>query len=122
MPNPILYHNPRCSKSRQALAYLDEQNIDIDIIEYLKIVPKLDEIKTLYKALKENNAINSAIEMIRPKEAEFSAAGLNKSASDEEILKAIAEYPKLLERPILLKNGLAAIGRPLANIEALVND
>lgn len=119
MSDAILYHNPRCSKSRQALAYLQEQasNVNLTVIEYLKQAPSIHELNILFDALD----IESAQKMIRPNEAEFALAGLTKTSSNEDILKAITNHPKLLERPILLIGNKAAIGRPLENIEALVN-
>ncbi|MFW8589604.1 arsenate reductase (glutaredoxin) [Glaciecola sp. 2405UD65-10] len=119
MPKAILFHNPRCSKSRQALEYMQQQhaNIELDVIEYLKQPPSLDELESLFNALN----IESAHTMIRPKEKEYNEAGLNKNASNESVLEAISNYPKLLERPIVSFEGKAAIGRPLSNIEALMN-
>lgn len=119
MPKAILFHNPRCSKSRQALEYMQQQHADIEleVIEYLKQAPSLNELKSLYEALN----IESAHAMIRPKEKEYNEAGLDKSASNDIVLEAIANYPKLLERPIVSFKGKAAIGRPLSNIEALMN-
>jgi len=119
MPNAILYHNPRCSKSRQALSFLQENanDLNIEVVEYLKQAPSLEALQALFQALN----FDSAHQMIRPKEAEFAEAGLSKTSSNEEVLQAIAKYPKLLERPILLLNNKAAMGRPLENIEALVN-
>lgn len=113
----MLFHNPRCSKSRQALAFLSDQNVTVEVVEYLKNPLNVEQVNTLYKAL----AIDSAHDMIRPKEAEFSLAGLSKEATNEEVINAIAQYPKLLERPILLLGESAAIGRPLENIAALLN-
>jgi arsenate reductase len=112
----VYYHNPRCSKSRQGLTFLNENNIEVDIKEYLKVPMTKDEISTLFKALN----ITSAIEMIRTKEAEFAEAGLSKTSTNSEIFDAIVAYPKLLERPILSNGTKAAIGRPLENIQELV--
>lgn len=112
MPKSTLYHNPRCTKSRQALAYLNEHSQDVTVVEYLKEPLSLDAVSAIYDALH----ISSAHKMIRPKEAEFKLAGLSKASSDQEVLQAIVEYPKLLERPILLiddEKPRAAIGRPL---------
>lgn len=122
MPNPVLYHNPRCSKSRQALRFVQENNSNIAIVEYLKTPPSVAQLNDLYTALVNNNAIKTVIDMMRIKEPEFAQAGISKASSVDELIQAIADYPKLLERPILHMNNLAAIGRPLANIEALLND
>lgn len=122
MPNPVLYHNPRCSKSRQALAMLKSKNINCKVVEYLKTPLSDNETTSIYKALIANSAIKNGHDMIRNKESEFALAGLSKSASDSDIIAAIVKYPKLLERPIYMNNHLAAIGRPIENIEALIND
>ena len=118
MPKAVLYHNPRCTKSRQALAYLENIELDIHVFEYLKQALTLEDVQTIFTAL----PIEHALQMIRPKEAEFALAGLTKTSSNEDILKAIVKFPKLLERPILLIDKKAAIGRPLENIESLVNE
>ena len=120
MLNPILYHNPRCSKSRQALAFLQQSKIDVTVIEYLKTPLSASQLWEIYKALQKNNAIDSAINMIRVKEADFTVADINVSSPQETLIQAIADFPKLLERPILQIGDLAAIGRPTQNIESLV--
>lgn len=117
MAHAKLYHNPRCSKSRQALEFLNEQSIDFEIVLYLKNVPTQDELLQLFHALN----IENALAMIRLKEPEFKLANLSTNSSLDECLKAIETYPKLLERPIFLCKGKAAIGRPLDNIKALLN-
>jgi len=122
MPNPVLYHNPRCSKSRQAMTLLSTHNISFTVKEYLKEPLDMDELSHLYKALVAKNSTIKAHSMLRVKESEYKLAGLSENSSDEEVFAAVAEYPKLLERPIFMQNKLAAIGRPTANIEALIND
>lgn len=118
MPNTVLYHNPRCTKSRQALAYLQNIDLDVVVVEYLKTHLNIAEVQQIFTAL----PIEHAMQMIRPKEAEFVEAHLSKTSSDDDVLNAIVKYPKLLERPILLKGKKAAIGRPLEKIKALVNE
>ena len=122
MPNPVLYHNPRCSKSRQALAFLNDKNIVFSVVEYLKVPLNEKEIWVLYKSLLANNAIKKMHDMIRHKEPEYQLAALSASADDEKLVSALANNPKLLERPIYSTGGLAAIGRPVENIEALIDD
>lgn len=117
MSKAILYHNPRCSKSRQALEFLNEQDIDIHVHEYLKTPLTYEQLTIVKEAL----GITSMLEMTRIKEKEFPLAGLTKSSSNEEVLQAMLKYPKLIERPILLYKQKAAIGRPLENIKALIN-
>nr|WP_297349283.1 arsenate reductase (glutaredoxin) [uncultured Glaciecola sp.] len=116
MAKYVYYHNPRCSKSRQGLAFLTESNIEVDIIEYLKVPLKLNEISDLFAAL----GFDNAIDMVRIKEQEFVESGLSNASSNSEIIDAIKAYPKLMERPILTNGKNAAIGRPLENIQKLI--
>lgn len=103
-----IYHNPRCSKSRQTLALLEENNADLEIIEYLKTPPNETEIKDILDLLK-----LAPRELLRNKESEYKEAGLDDaSLSDSDVIKAMVQYPKLIERPIVIANGKAAIGRP----------
>ena len=104
---PTLYHNPRCSKSRQALALLEEKGIDVDVREYLKQPLNADELNTLIETL----AI-PAHDLLRKKEAEYKAAGLTPEASQKQIIAAMIEAPKLMERPVLVTDKGARIGRP----------
>lgn len=122
MPNPVLYHNPRCSKSRQALALLNDKNVSFSVVEYLKTPLNEKDILALYKSLMANNAIKIMHDMLRNKEPEYKLADLSVSSSEEELAVALTSYPKLLERPIYAISGLAAIGRPIENIEALLDD
>ncbi len=118
MHDAILYHNPRCSKSREALAYLQSTKLDFEVVEYLKHPLNYTQVENLFAALPTTNALD----IVRKKEAEFKQAGLSKESDNNEVLRAIHEYPKLLERPILLRGNIAAIGRPLENIKELVSE
>ena len=102
-----LYHNPRCSKSRQAKELLVEKGIDVEIREYLKEPLSSAEIKALIKHL----AI-PAHELLRTKEAEYNENGLSPSSSQTDIINAMLASPKLIERPILVTEKGARIGRP----------
>lgn len=103
-----IYHNPRCSKSRQTLQLLQEQGIEPDVREYLKDVPSADELKQVLAALG-----ISARELLRTKETEYRDAGLdNPDLDDDAIVQAMTEYPKLIERPIVINGDRARIGRP----------
>ncbi|MDG1751138.1 MAG: arsenate reductase (glutaredoxin) [Thalassotalea sp.] len=108
-----IYHNPRCSKSRQTLALIEDNNQDVTIVEYLKNPLTDIEIKNLLNAL----AV-SPIEMMRTKEAEFKEQNL-KNADDETLINAMITTPKLIERPIVVKNDKAIIGRPPENVLTL---
>ncbi|QUN04454.1 arsenate reductase (glutaredoxin) [Shewanella yunxiaonensis] len=108
MPNVTLYHNPRCSKSRDALTLLQNTGCHIDIIEYLKTPPDANAIKTLLAQLQ-----LSPRELMRTKEAEYKELGLdNPELTDDELIAALVATPKLIERPIAVANGKAIIGRP----------
>ncbi|XQW86387.1 arsenate reductase (glutaredoxin) [Thalassotalea piscium] len=110
-----IYHNPRCSKSRQTLALLEEKGVDITIVEYLKNPLTESEIKSLLTKLDK-----SPIEMMRTKEAEFSEQNL-KGADDLTLIKAMSNTPKLIERPIVVKGNKAVIGRPPENVLTLIS-
>lgn len=103
-----IYHNPRCSKSRQTLAILEEQEVDIEIIEYLKTSP---DKKTLSGVLKKLDIAPSAL--LRKGESIYKELGLaNKLDDDDAVIDAMVENPILIERPIVLANDKACIGRP----------
>ncbi|MBT5185256.1 MAG: arsenate reductase (glutaredoxin) [Kordiimonadaceae bacterium] len=103
-----LYHNPRCSKSRQTLALLEEQGIAPSIREYLIDVPNADELREILNMLG-----FSPRDLMRKKESEYKENNLgNVSLSDDDLIEAMINFPKLIERPIVINNGKAAIGRP----------
>lgn len=102
-----IYHNPRCSKSRQTLSLLEDNGINPQIIEYLKEVPTKKEIREIL------NLLNiEAIELIRKGEIIYKENYKGKKLSNEEWIDAMIENPKLIERPIVIKNKMAIIGRP----------
>jgi len=111
-----IYHNPRCSKSRQTLGLLQEQGVEPEIIEYLKTPPTqkgLDEI--LKKLGKEPR------EIMRTGEKEYKELGLKDAdLSRKELIKIMVEHPKLIERPIVLKDGKAALGRPPEDVLKII--
>ena len=110
----IIYHNPSCSKSRQALQLCEESGSEIEVIEYLKT--PLDEavIMDLLRKL-----AMKPHEVVRTKEEVYSQLELSVSSTEEEIIAAIIKYPVLLERPIVVKGDRAVIGRPPENIKVL---
>lgn len=116
MNKVTIYHNPRCSKSRQTLSLLEEQGVTPNVIEYLKTPPsveKLGEILTLLEL--------SPRELMRKKEAPYAELNLaDASMSEAELINAMVNNPALIERPIVLANGKAAIGRPPENVLALL--
>ncbi len=112
MNTVTIYHNPRCSKSRATLALLQERGIEPRVIKYLENPPTADEIKVILEKLG-----LSPRELMRRKEAEYTALGLdNPQLGDDELIAAMVKHPKLIERPIVLAGGQAAIGRPPENV------
>ncbi|MCK5356214.1 MAG: arsenate reductase (glutaredoxin) [Methyloprofundus sp.] len=103
-----IYHNPRCSKSRQTLQLLEENGVQAEVIQYLKTPPTADELETILTQL----GIEPR-ELMRTKEAEYKATGMDNPDLDRDALIAgMINTPKLIERPIVVANGKAAIGRP----------
>ncbi len=103
-----IYHNPRCSKSRQTLQLLEQHGIQPEVIKYLETPP--DE--TTLKALLDMLGLEPR-QLMRQKETEYQALGLDNPELDRDsLIRAMVEHPKLIERPIVVKNGKAALGRP----------
>ena len=103
----VILHNPRCKKSRQGLEVLKNSWLEFKVREYLKEPLSLEELKDLQRKL-----WLKTIEFTRIKEKEFKEANLSEDSSDEEILKAIVKYPKLIERPIVYNEEKAVLWRP----------
>lgn len=114
-PQVTIYHNPRCSKSRETLALLQERGIEPRVVEYLKAPPTAAELKALLQRLG-----LPAHALLRVKEAPYAALGLSPASSEDEIIAAIAEHPVLLERPIVAHGTKAAIGRPPKAVLAIL--
>ncbi len=103
-----IYHNPRCGKSRQTLQLLKERGVEPEVIEYLKTPPNAEELDDILQKLGMEPR-----ELMRKKEAEYKANGLDDAALDRAALIAgMVDHPILIERPIVISNGKAAIGRP----------
>ena len=103
-----IYHNPRCSKSRTTLSILEEKARDFEIIKYLETPPNASEIKKLLSELG-----ISARDLMRKGEAEYKDQGLDDaSLTDDQLIDAMINTPKLIERPIVIKDAKARIGRP----------
>jgi arsenate reductase len=103
-----IYHNPRCSKSRQALQLLRERGVEPEIFEYLKTPPDAATLRQVLEMLSMEPR-----ELMRKKEKEYKAQALdNPELSREQLIAAMVEHPKLIERPIVIKDGRAALGRP----------
>jgi arsenate reductase len=108
-----IYHNPRCSKSRQTLALIEENNQEVSIVEYLKTPLDKTTIDSLLTRLNV-----SPIEMMRTKESEFKEQNLT-NATDNQLIMAMVNTPKLIERPIVSSDTKAVIGRPPENVLTL---
>jgi arsenate reductase len=111
-----IIHNPRCSKSRQTLALLEENGVTPDVFEYLKSPVTVELLTSIVTKLGVN-----VRDIIRKKEAEFKETGLdNQSLTDAEIYTILVNTPKLIERPIVINGDKAAIGRPPENVLAIL--
>lgn len=107
-PAAILYHNPRCSKSRQTLELLRAQGLDPEVVEYLKTPPTAAELEQILALLGKEPR-----ELMRTGEAEYKELGLDDPALGRDaLIQAMVDHPRLIERPILLANRKAAVGRP----------
>ena len=108
MGTVTIFHNPRCSKSRSSLAILNEQGLEPEIRLYLEDPPNQEELTSILAMLD-----IPAKDLLRKGESDYKALNLDDpDISETEIIKAMTEYPKLIERPIVIKDGKAAIGRP----------
>lgn len=112
----VIYHNPRCSKSRQTLALLQENGVEPEVVEYLKQPPSKHRLKQILKLLGMKPR-----QLMRRQEAEYKALGLDdESLTQEQLIDAMRENPKLIERPIVVKGDKAAIGRPPEAVLAIL--
>ena len=110
-----ILHNPRCSKRTRGLAILPEAKVDFEIIEYLKTPLSEKEIKGIITKLKVE-----PIDLVRKNEAIWKENFKGKDLSNEQVIKAMADNPKLIERPIVIYKDKAVIGRPLEKIITLL--
>lgn len=111
-----IYHNPRCSKSRQTLALLEEKGVAPDIVEYLKTPPSAAELKAILKKLGLKPQ-----EIVRTTDARYAELGLKERAvSEDDLIALMAKNPILIERPIVASGNKAAIGRPPETVLAIL--
>jgi len=110
-----IYHNPRCRKSREGLEIIQNSGQEFEIREYLKEIPSTDELASLIKLLG-----ISPIDLVRKNETIWKENYKGKTLSETEIIEAMIESPKLIERPIVINNKKAIVGRPPENIKQIL--
>lgn len=111
-----IYHNPRCSKSRQTLQLLKDNNIEPEIVKYLETPPTREELEQILDMLGLEPR-----ELMRRKEKEYKALGLDDPGlTRDQLIDAMIEHPRLIERPIVVRDGKAAIGRPPEKVLEIV--
>jgi arsenate reductase len=110
-----IYHNNRCSKSRKGVQLLEESGKEFEIIKYLENIPTQEELTNIISILK-----ISPIELVRKNEKIWKENFKGKELNDMEIIAAMVEFPKLIERPIVINNDKAVIGRPTELIESII--
>jgi len=112
MSQVVIWHNPRCSKSREALKIVQESGLESEVVKYLEETPSKEDIKKVLSMLG-----MSARELMRVKEDIYKELNLKEESDEEKLIEAMAANPKLIERPVVIKDGKAALGRPPQNIE-----
>ncbi|PCI94319.1 MAG: arsenate reductase (glutaredoxin) [Flavobacteriales bacterium] len=110
-----IYHNPRCSKSRQTLQLIKDSGTDVEIVEYLKEIPTTEELEMILMKLNLKPK-----DIIRKGEAVYKEKFKNSNFNDDEWIKIMLEYPKLIERPIVIRGNRAVLGRPPENVLDLI--
>jgi len=115
MEDITIWHNPRCSKSRNALNLLEEKNIEANVVKYLDETPSKDELKDIL------NKLNmTAQELMRKGETIYKELALENETNEDKLLEAMINNPKLIERPVIIKGDKAVIARPIENLEELL--
>ncbi len=110
-----IYHNPRCSKSRQGVSFLESLKKEFEIIKYLEHIPSEKELTQIINLLG-----ISPFQLVRKNEKIWKENYRGKELSDAEIIKAMIENPKLIERPIVINNNKAVVGRPTESILEII--
>lgn len=116
MSDITIWHNPRCSKSRDSFKLLEEKGIEAKVRKYLDETPTKEELKELLSMLN-----ISARALMRTKEAIYKELNLKEENSEEKLIEAMVENPKLIERPIVIRGDKAVIGRPIEKVVALLD-
>ncbi|WP_338733730.1 arsenate reductase (glutaredoxin) [Mangrovimonas cancribranchiae] len=110
-----IYHNPRCSKSREGLSILENSGKEFKVVKYLNDVPTEEELTQIIKKLG-----ITPIDLIRKNEAIWKSDYKGKELSDDALIKAMVTNPKLIERPIVINGDKAVVGRPPENIKTII--
>ena len=110
-----IYHNPRCRKSREGISYLESKKINFEVIDYIKNNLSSEQIRNILKKLK-----LKPIELVRKNEAIWKEKYKSRDFTDDQLIKILSNEPKLIERPIIVSEKLAVIGRPAENIDKLL--
>lgn len=111
-----IYHNPRCSKSRQTLEIIKKNKKEFEIVEYLKDILSISELELIIEKLG-----ITAVELVRKNELIWKENYKGKNLSDKEIVQAMIENPKIMERPIVVNGEKAVLGRPPENVLKIIN-
>lgn len=112
----VIYHNPRCSKSRKALELLQAHGVEPRIVNYLEAPPELETLRTLLATLD-----IAPLELVRRKEEAFAASGLTAEADAESVALALVAHPQLLERPVVVRGERAILARPPERVLELLD-
>ncbi len=115
MTDDLFLHNPRCSKSRAALELVRDAGVQLPVREYLREPLSVDELHRIVEMLGVR-----PIDIARRGEPQFAALGLGEATPDDEVLRALAEHPILIERPIVIRGGRAVVGRPPETVQELL--
>ena len=110
-----IYHNPRCTKSRQGVAILENSGKDFEVVKYLDAIPSEKELTEIIQLLN-----IAPIDLVRKNEKIWKENYKGKELSDKEIILAMIQNPKLIERPIIINTNKAVIGRPSENILTII--
>ncbi|MGY6648399.1 arsenate reductase (glutaredoxin) [Wenyingzhuangia sp. IMCC45574] len=110
-----IYHNPRCSKSRLGVAYLEDKKVEFEVVKYLNDTLSFGELKEIVGQLG-----IEPIELVRKNEAIWKTTYKGKELSGDEVIQAMVDNPKLIERPIVLKDGKGVVARPTEKIEEVL--
>ncbi|MBL0012429.1 MAG: arsenate reductase (glutaredoxin) [Flavobacterium sp.] len=110
-----IFHNPRCGKSRECLAFLNQEKEDIDVVNYLVNPPTFEELSSIIQVLR-----IKPIELVRQKESIWISDFKHKSMSDSEVIQAMVQHPILIERPIVINENKAVIARPYDKAKAIL--